>query len=493
MSPEDLEFQARRVLTDIAEYRRHPERYRVLSAFTPGEAANQLPSSPSPEPEPMENIFEEFRRLLPGFTHWNHPGFFGYFSITGSGPAILGEMWKAALNVNPMKWRTSPAAVEIEETAVDHVRQMIDLPPAFRGMVTDSASTSTLLAVIAARESLPGLQLRQRGLAGRDLPRLRLYASSHAHSSVEKDAIVAGIGSENVRRIPVNKAYQMDPAALEQAISADLDAGFLPFCVVATAGTTSSTSIDPLSDVADVCDRFVLWMHVDGAYGATARIVPEFRPLTAGLERADSLVLNPHKWLATTMGCSVLLVRRPEALQRAFSLVPEYLQGPAEGTDFMNWGFQLGRPFSALPLWFVLRYYGQRGLAANIREHVRMAQQFAAWVDSSRDFERLAPTPLSTVCFRARPGQVADEAALNEMNEKVLDCVNASGEVFLSPTRLDGRFTLRLTIGNFRTEMQHVERAWQLCQDALTRCLVAADGRQCVHALTIPAACPTGA
>lgn len=458
----------------IADYLEHPERYPVLSRSQPGQIKARLPATPPPQAESIDQVLADFEDiLLPGITHWNHPGFFAYFGITGSGPGILGELLMAALNVNAMLWRTSPAATELEEVTLDWLRQMLGLPAGLEGVIMDTASISSLVAIVAAREAA-GLEVRARGLAGRaDLPRLRAYISDQTHSSVEKGAITAGIGQENVIKIPTDAAFRLQPEALRAAIEADVAAGYRPFFVCATVGTTSTTSIDPIPQMADIAAEYGLWLHVDGAYGGMAAIVPEMRHVLAGAERADSIVVNPHKWLFTPIDLSVFYTRRPQVVKQAFSLVPEYLRSAESEAkavkDYMDYGVQLGRRFRALKLWLVMRVFGQAGLVARLREHIRLGQQFAAWVDNSPAFERLAPAPFSTVCFRARPSHLDDEAALNRLNEDLLNRVNATGEIFISHTRLNGKYALRLAIGNIRSEEKHVRRAWELLQLELER------------------------
>jgi aromatic-L-amino-acid decarboxylase len=464
LDPEQFRAYGKQVIDWIADYLADADRYPVLSPVKPGDVKRQLPATPPAAPEAMDAILADFQRvILPGITHWNHPGFFAYFAITGSAPGILGELLTAALNVNGMLWRTSPAATELEEVVLDWLRQMIGLPPQFEGVITDTASVSTLIAVAAAREALDR-GVREEGLAGRpDLPRLRMYCSEQAHSSVEKAGLVLGLGRSGVRKIPIDAEFRLRPDALASAIAEDRAAGQLPFCVVATVGTTSTTSIDPTPAIADICARERLWLHVDGAYGGIAAIAPELRHALAGCERADSIVVNPHKWLFTPIDCSAFYTRRADTLKRAFSLVPEYLR-TAEGEvkNYMDYGVQLGRRFRALKLWFVIRSYGVDGLIAHIREHCRLAREFAAWIDADARFERLAPAPFSTVCFRYRPAGMSDETELERLNAALLDAVNASGQAFLSHTKLDGRYALRLAIGNAATRAQHVERAWRL-------------------------------
>lgn len=465
MDPEEFRLQGHQLIDWIAEYLAHPERYPVLSQVPPGQIKSQLPLAPPAQAEPMATILADFEQLLlPGITHWNHPGFFGYFAISGSGPGILGELLCAALNVNGMLWRTSPAATELEEVTLDWLRQLLGLPATFSGIIMDTASTGILTVLAAARERL-GLHTRQHGTSG--LPPLRIYASEQAHSSVEKAAIATGFGQEGVHKIPVDAQFRMDPAALARALTADRAKGCRPCCVVATVGTTSTTSIDPVPAIAAVCREEGLWLHVDGAYGGMAALVPEYHHVLAGCELADSLVVNPHKWLFTPIDCSALYVKDPHLLRQTFSLVPEYLQSPeAEVTNYMDWGVQLGRRFRALKLWMVLRHFGQEGLAARLREHLRLGQLFAGWVDQSSCFERLAPVPFSTVCFRARPPGAGEEE-VDALNERLLRRLNAGGEVFLSHTLVEGHYALRLAVGHIRTQEQHVARAWELLQEGL--------------------------
>jgi len=477
MSPEEFRTYGHRVVDWIADYLSHPERYPVLAQTVPGALRRTLPAEPPAEGESLDAILADFERhIVPGITHWNHPGFFAYFAITGSGPGILGELLAAALNVNGMLWKTSPAATELEEVALDWLRQMVGLPPQF-GIIMDTASVASLCAIAAAREAVDDHDAHHRGMAGG--PRLRLYTSEQAHSSIEKAGIVLGLGQEGVRKIPVDDQFRMDAAALAAAVAEDRQAGWRPFCVVATVGTTSTTSVDPVPAIAEVCAREGLWLHVDGAYAGMAAILPEYRWALAGCERADSVVINPHKWLFTPIDCSAFYCRRPEVLRRAFSLVPEYLRTvEAEQTgvrDLMEFGVQLGRRFRALKLWMVIRYFGRDGLAARIREHIRLGQAFAGWVDAHPDFERLAPAPFSVVCFRARPAALAARATeagedeMESLNQRLLDAVNASGRVFLSSTRLHGRLTLRLAVGNLRTTEEHVHAAWDLLQTEAAR------------------------
>ena len=461
----------RRAVAWVGEYLAHPERYPVLAQTEPGAIRRALPAAPPRTGEPMDAILDDFgRTIIPGITHWNHPSFFAYFAITGSSPGILGELLAAALNVNGMLWKTSPAATELEELVMDWLRQMLGLPDGLFGIIMDTASVASLCAIAAAREAVPEHRFREEGASGG--PRLRLYTSDQAHSSIEKAAITLGIGQRGVRKIPVDREFRMDVPALRQAVADDRAAGWRPFCVAATVGTTATTSVDPIPAIADVCEAEGMWLHVDGAYGGMAAVAPEFRWALAGCERADSFIVNPHKWLFTPIDCSAFYCRRPDVLGAAFSLVPEYLRtaesAQSDVHDFMNYGVQLGRRFRALKLWFVIRYFGWDGLAARIREHVRLGQEFARWVDADPDFERMAPAPFSTVCFRYHPralrGHPGTERQLDQLNGALLDTVNASGRAYLSHARLRDRFALKLAIGNIRTTEAHVRAAWELVQ-----------------------------
>ena len=449
----------------------------VLSQVKPGELISRLPPSPPEHGEAMETILADVDRLItPALTHWNHPSFFAYFATSSSAPGILGELFAAAFDVKAMLWRTSPASTELEQVALDWLRQMMGLDSGFDGIIYDTASVASMHAIAAARESL-GLRIREDGMSGRpDLPLLRLYVSEQAHSSIEKAALTLGLGQRSVRHITTDAEFRMDAAALALAVDEDKRAGALPFCVVATVGTTSSSSVDPVQAIADVCERHKIWLHVDAAYAGSAAILPEMRHILAGSERADSLVTNPHKWLFTPFDLSVLYSRRMDVLRRAFSLVHEYLRTSDDEIvrNGMDYGIQLGRRFRALKLWMVIRYFGHEGLSARIREHCRLARAFAAWVEESPDWELLAPVPFSLVCFRARPraeGETDAERAarLDALNETLMNNINAGGEIFFSHTRLNDVYTLRLAIGNIRTGEAHVRRAWELLNEELRR------------------------
>jgi aromatic-L-amino-acid decarboxylase len=441
----------------IATFLEHPEEHPVLSPVKPGELTDALPASGPEHGEPMDMVFADFERLVvPAMTQWNHPGFLAYFANSGTPEGILGELLAAALNGNGMLWKTSPAVTELEQVTLRWLRQWSGLPEDWFGVIYDTASTASMHAIAAARQAADP-ESRTKGTARG----LVVYTSEQSHSSIEKGAIAVGIGHENVRRVPVDAEYRMRADALRTLVEGDLAAGLRPCCVTATVGTTSTTSVDPVPQIADICERHGLWLHVDAAYAGSAALVPEFRWAFAGCERADSFVTNPHKWLMTPMDCSIFYTRRPEVLRQAFSLIPEYLQTKPDprAINLMDYGVPLGRRFRALKLWFVLRSYGREGLARVVREHVQLAHEFAAWVDADPSFERMAPAPFSVVNFRYKGS--------DDDNRRILDCVNATGEVFLSGTVLKEKFTLHLAIGNFQTREAHVRRAWVLIRAAV--------------------------
>ena len=455
----DFRDEAHRVADLAADYLERLESYDVVPKIAPGEVKAQLPASPPQSPESMDAILADYGKLIePNITHWQHPMFMAYFPSVASEPAILGEWLAAALNSNVMLWRNAPASTELEQVVVSWLRQMLGLPDAFDGMLTDTASISSLLSIVAARHAVPGLHARDEGLAGR--PPLRLYASAEAHSSIEKAGIVAGIGRHGVRRIATDETFRMRPELLEAAIAADRAEGDIPFAVVATLGTTSTTSVDPCAAIADICARERLWLHVDAAYAGTAAILPAQRHHFDGWERADSIVVNPHKWMFTPFDASLLLFRSAEAFRDALSLVPEYLKTPESpaARNYNEYGIQLGRRFRALKLWMQIRAYGVEGIATRLQEHLGFAKAFASWVEADPGWELCAPVPFATVCYRAR----GDDAR----NERILDRVNASGRAYISHTRLGGRLVLRASFGNPRQTEGHVRALWNLLREA---------------------------
>ena len=451
----------------IADYLSDIENYPPLSQVNPGDILKQIPVKPPQNGEEIEKVLSDVDKILmDGITHWNHPGFMAYFNSTSSGPGILAELLTAGLGINGMLWKTSPAFTELEQAMMNWFRQMVGLPKKFWGIIYDTASTSSMHAIASAREQL-GLGFREKGMAGRNsVPKLALYCSEHAHSSIEKGAVTLGMGLEGVRKIPVNKKFEMIPAELESAIEDDLSNGFAPFCVVATVGTTSSTSIDPVEAIVEICERYNIWLHIDAAYAGVAAILPEMKWITNGWESADSIVINPHKWMFTPMDCSVYFTSKPDILKRAFSLVPEYLKTKQddEVENLMDYGVQLGRRFRSLKLWFIIRYFGVEGLAERIRKHIELAKEVADLIEAENDFELIAPVPFFTVCFRINPGN-RNEEEVNDLNEKLLEKINSSGKLFLSHTKLNGKFVLRLTIGSIRHERRHILEAWELIKN----------------------------
>jgi aromatic-L-amino-acid/L-tryptophan decarboxylase len=478
MNVEDFRKYGYQVIDWIADYLSHSEKYPVLAQVEPGFLKDMLPEHAPVKGEPMEKLLADIdEKIIQGVTHWNHPAFFAYFSIGSSAPGILGEMYAAAFNVNAMLWRTSPSATELEEITLNWLRQMIGLPETFGGVIYDTASISSLCAIAAAREAVANLNVRENGLYG-EQAKLRLYCSEHAHSSIDKAAIILGLGHKSVRKIESDAEFCMKPEALDAAIKEDRENGWLPFCVVATTGTTSTTSVDPVRAIAEISVRENLWLHIDAAYGGTAAILPEMRWILDGAEYANSLVINPHKWMFVPVDLSVLFCRRMDVLRQAFSLVPEYLRTSEQDDvkNFMDYGPQLGRRFRAIKLWFVMRYFGVEGITARIRQHNELAKEFAAWIDDSEDFERLAPVHFSTVCYRACPkdllnrtelSQAQIETALDQLNEQIMERVNGEGKIYISHTKLNGKFTLRLAIGNIRTTLEHIALAWQELNKAM--------------------------
>ena len=456
MTPDEFRRYGHQAIDWIAAYLEHPDRYPVLPRMKPGDLVDALPASGPEHGESMDAILADFDNLIvPATTHWNHPGFMAYFGISGSQPGVIAEALAAALNVNGMLWKSGPAVVELEEVTLRWLRRWSGLPDDWFGEIFDTASIASMHAIAAAREAADP-ECRTRGAS----PGLIVYTSVQSHSSIEKGAIALGIGQQNVRRVETDAEFRMNPAALSALIDADLAAGLKPCCVTATVGTTSTTSVDPVPAIAEICRRHHLWLHVDAAYAGSAAILPECRWAFAGCEHADSLVTNPHKWMLTQVDCSVFYTRRPDVLRRAFSLVPEYLKTAEDprAVNLMDYGVPLGRRFRALKLWFVMRSFGREGLAAVMREHIRLARQFASWVDADPRFERTAPTPFSTVCFRYKGS--------DDENRAIQEKVNATGEIFISGTVLNGRFSLRIAIGNQATTQKHVERAWELISKA---------------------------
>ena len=466
---------------EIAEYRRHAHRLvdwmadyletvesrPVRSGVAPGEIAERLPDAPPETGEPFERIFADFERdLLPGVTHWQHPSFFAYFPANSSPPSVLAEMLTAALGVNCMLWQTSPAGTELETRALDWLRQMIGLPEGFAGVIQDTASSATLCAILAARERATGFAANRRGVSGED--RLTLYTSAESHSSVEKAVRIAGLGSENLRAVPVGADGAMRCDALAEALERDVAAGARPILVVATLGTTGASGFDRLDAVGELCRRHGAMLHVDAAWAGTAAIAPEFRWMLEGIEHADSFVVNPHKWMMVNFDCSAHFVRDAAAFVRTFEIVPEYLKTAEHGRviDYRDWGIALGRRFRALKLWFVIRSYGVEGLRAMVRRHVGLAGELAEAIAEEEDFEVVVAPRLAMLCFRYRPSGIDDPAALDDLNERLLHTLNDSGRLYLTQTRVAGAYVIRFCVGQTATERRHVDAAWSFIREA---------------------------
>ena len=451
----------------IADYRETIAQKRISPSAKAGAIQAALPATGPEQGETIEAILADFEGLImPGITHWAHPQFVGYFGSTTTNPGILAEMLTAALNVNAMTWRTSPAATELETVVLGWLRQWLGLPNEFSGVVYDTASISTMHALAAAREEA-STSVRALGLSGRsELPIFRIYASDQAHSSVEKAAIALGLGERNVRRIPSDAEFRMDVKALRETIEADLRKDFMPLAVVATVGTTSTASVDPVSEIAKVCREHPMWLHLDAAYGGGLALLPECDWIKAGWNEADSLVINPHKMLFVPFDFSALYLRDIKRLRDVFTLVPEYLRGDASGAEinYMDYGVQLGRRFRALKAWMVWRTFGREGIAARIREHLRLALLFASWVKDDARFEIVAPTVMGVVCFRIK---AADDATADRLNSKAVESLNAGGETYLMQTKLRGHAVMRLGLGNILTTEDHLRRVWKIIRDAV--------------------------
>lgn len=463
MSPEEFRRQGHAMVDWIADYYSRVESFPVLSRVQPGEVRAQLPSSPPQRGERFEEIFADVERIiLPGITHWQSPNFYAYFPANASGPAILGDLLSSGLGVQGMLWSTSPACTELETHVLDWLVPMLGLPEKFLssseggGVIQDTASSANLCALLAARERATQFASNQKGCDGR----LVAYASTQTHSSVEKAAKIAGIGSDNLRVIEVDEKFAMRPGALAQRIEADKKAGQVPCFVCATVGTTSSHAIDPVREIGAICRSHRIWLHVDAAMAGTAALCPEFRFIHDGVDFADSYCFDPHKWMLTNFDCSCLYVADRGHLIRTLSVLPEYLRNQATESgaviDYRDWHIQLGRKFRSLKLWFVIRHYGVEGLQQHVREHVRLAQLFAGWVRGDSRFELAAPAPLTLICFRLRSS--------DGDNQRLMDKLNGGGKMFLTHTKLEDKFTLRFCIGQPHTEERHVESAWQRIQ-----------------------------
>lgn len=460
------------VIERMADYLDNIEKLPVLSQVKPGYLKELIETKPPIHGESLDKAINDLDSLIiPGLTHWNHPGFHAYFNSTSSGPGILGELIAATFNANGMLWKTSPAATELEEITVNWVRQMIGLPEKFWGIIYDGASSGVFHAIAAAREQA-NPQIRKNGLQAESAKPLRMYCSEHTHSSVDKAVIALGLGLNGLKKIRTDDQFRMNPDELKKEIVKDKEAGFQPFCVVATVGTTSFTSIDPVEEIARICKEEGMWLHVDASYGGCAAIVPEMRHVLKGCEEADSLIMNPHKWMFTPVDVSILFTPKRDILKQAFSLVPEYLKTQTEGevTNYMDYGIALGRRFRSLKLWLVIRHFGEEGLAERLRENIRLGGVFKSLVENSDNFELMAPVPFSVVCFRAIPVGYSEEE-LNILNQSLMDAVNADGRIFISHTKIKDKLVLRFVAANLRMEERHVRSAWEIFNEKLENLL----------------------
>jgi aromatic-L-amino-acid/L-tryptophan decarboxylase len=459
MTPDEFRRHGHAVVDWIADYQSRIETFPVLSQAKPGQIRASLPSNPPMRGESFDALLRDVEDLiLPGVTHWQSPNFFGYFPCNASGPGILGDLLSSGLGVQGMLWSTSPACTELETQVLDWLVDLLGLPENFLsssaggGVIQDTASSAALCALLAARERATHYISNQNGCDGRVVA----YASTQTHSSLQKAAMIAGIGVNNLRLVEVDETFAMRPDALARQIEADKRASLVPCFVCATVGTTSSNAMDPITEIAHVCRQHNLWLHVDAAMSGTAALCPEFRYLQNGVELADSYNFNPHKWMFTNFDCSCFWVADRRALIQTLSILPEYLRNQASESgaviDYRDWHIQLGRRFRSLKLWFVIRHYGVEGLQHHIRRHVELAQRFAEWVRADKDFELAAPAPLNLACFRHKGGDAA--------NQTIMDHLNRSGDLFLSHTKLNGKLTLRLCVGQTHTEARHVESAW---------------------------------
>jgi len=463
MDTEEFRKHGHELIDWIADYFGNIRDYPVKSKAGPGDVFGQLPDSPPDNPESFDNIIDDFRDIiLPGITHWQHPSFMAYFPANSSPPSVLAEMLTAAIGAQCMIWQTSPAAAELEERVMLWLRDMIGLPQEFSGVIQDTASTATLCSILTAREKKMSFTSNRKGLT--DSSRFRIYCSSETHSSVDKAVRIAGLGSDNIQRISVRDDFSMDHDHLRKTIEPDINNGYEPLCIIATLGTTSSTAIDPLESIGKIAKEYGIWLHVDAALAGTALLLAEYRWMTKGIELADTFVFNPHKWMFTNFDCSAYFVKDESALIRTFEILPEYLK-TSEATpvkNYRDWGIQLGRRFRALKLWFVIRSYGVNGLRTKVRHHLRLAHDLLKQIKEHPKFEILAPVPLNLICFRYKPNGITDEAELEKINSTILTRINDTGELFLTHTKLNGKYAIRIITGQTNVEQQDVDNAWEL-------------------------------
>ncbi|NMC37756.1 MAG: aminotransferase class I/II-fold pyridoxal phosphate-dependent enzyme [Bacteroidales bacterium] len=462
MTPEEFRKYAHELVDWMTGYMENVESYPVKSQVRPGEIFSKIPSVPPSQPEPFSAFMKDLEEIImPGITHWQSPNFFAYFPANTSPPSILAEMIISTLSTQCMIWETSPAAAELEEKMMIWLRDIIGLPSVFEGVIQDTASTSTLAAILTAREKATDFRINNEGMA--NAGRLRIYSSEQTHSSVEKAVKISGIGRINLVKIPVKSDFSMDAAKFEEAVSRDIKNGFIPCCAIATLGTTGTTAVDPLRAIGEICSKYGIWLHVDAAMGGTALVLPEFQWMLDGREYVDSLVFNPHKWMFTNFDCSAFFVKHPALLIKTFEILPEYLKTRTRGlvNDYRDWGVPLGRRFRALKLWSVIRMYGVEGLREKIRNHIKIAAELYEMISQEPDFEVAAPVVLNVVCFRYRPAG-RSEAEVSKINETLNHRLNDTGKIYLTHTEINGLYTLRMVTGQTNVTIEHVKRAWDL-------------------------------
>lgn len=465
MNSDEFRKQGYKLIDRIADYYLNVRDYPVQSQVLPGEIFNQIPDSAPDSPEEFDKLMEDYEKIiLPGITHWQSPNFFAYFPANTSFPSVLAELLTSSIGAQCMVWLTSPAASELEEKVMNWLRDMVDLPNHFHGVIQDTASTATLVSLLTAREKATDYSINKSGFENY---KFKVYCSSEAHSSIEKAVKIAGIGKENLVKIPVNEDYSMRTDLLEEAIISDIQNGFKPLFCVAALGTTGTTSVDSIKSIGDICSKYKIWLHVDAAFAGSAMILPEYRHHLDGIENCDTFVFNPHKWLFTNFDCSAYYVKDKEALIRTFEIMPEYLKTNFDDhvNNYRDWGIQLGRRFRALKLWFVIRSFGVTGLQQKLREHLRLANIIKEKIIESKNFELLAPVPFNVICFRYVPAGIVDLEIINKLNQNILDSINKSGKAFFTHTKLNGKFTIRFVIAQTEVTENDVLRAWELIQE----------------------------
>ncbi len=447
----------------MADYMNEVEDYPVKSQVLPGEIYNQIEDNLPLQGEDIEIIFNDFKKIImPGITHWQNPNFFAYFPANTSTPSILAEMLTATLGIQGMKWETSPASTELEDRMMEWFKKAIKIPYDWTGVIQDSASSATLVSILTAREQKSAFRINEAGFEG--YTKFRVYCSEETHSSIEKGAKIAGIGKRNVVKIPTDDVLSLRPDLLQQTIIQDIDNGYQPLCIIAAIGTTGTTAMDPLNEIAEIAEKFKIWLHVDAAYAGSVLLLPEYQSLLKGIEKADSFVFNPHKWLFTNFDCSAYFVKDKNALIKTFEILPEYLKTSTDGAvnNHCDWGVPLGRRFRSLKLWFVMRYYGLQGLQNKLRYHIELAKWLENEIRESSEFKLIIPRNINLVCFHYKPKQVSDIEELNRINETLLHKLNNTGIIYLTHTKVNGIFTLRMVIGQTNVDQNHIKKAWEL-------------------------------